>query len=139
MKSSRHRHRLSMVNSRRADQTSSIGGLDDVLGGGGGVGAAGRGVPDQDAGSWLFQPPAVGLLAAMMMPTQRGQVALTCPAALVVRVGVVQIAGRGAAAAARRGAGGAARPDQVLESAAGPVAVLGAGVVTWPADHRGEP
>ena len=44
-----------------------VAALDGVLGGGGGVGASGRGVPDQDAGFGLFQPPAVGLLAAMVV------------------------------------------------------------------------
>ena len=42
--------------------------LAGVLGGGGGVGAAGWGVPDQDPGLGLFQPPAVGLLAAVVAP-----------------------------------------------------------------------
>ena len=89
--------------------------LAGVLGGGGGVGAAGRGVPDQDAGLGLFQPPAVGLLAAMMMAAQRGQVAFAGAAAFVVGVGVVQVAAGGAAAAAGRGAGGVAGVDQVPE------------------------
>ena len=53
-------------------------------------------------------------------------------------VGVVQVATRGAAAAARRGAGRVAGPDQVLEFAAGPVAVLGPGVLARSADDRGE-
>ena len=42
--------------------------LEGVLGGGGGVGATGGGAPDQDAGFGLFQPPALGLLAGMMVP-----------------------------------------------------------------------
>ena len=67
-----------------------------------------------------------------------GQIALAGPAAVVVGVGVVQVATRGAAAAARRGAGRVAGLDQVLEFAAGPVAVLGPGVLARSADDRGE-
>jgi hypothetical protein len=66
-----------------------------------------------------------------------GQIALARPAALVVGVGVVQVATRGATAAARCRAGRVAGPDQVLEFAAGPVAVLGSGVLARSADDRG--
>jgi hypothetical protein len=45
--------------------------LRGVLGGSGGVGAVGRGAPDQDARFGLFQPPPVGLLAPVMAPAQR--------------------------------------------------------------------
>jgi hypothetical protein len=38
-----------------------------VAGGGGGVGAAGGSVPDQDPRFGLFQPPALGLFAAMVV------------------------------------------------------------------------
>src|SRR6185437_4149339 len=113
-------------------------GSGGVAGGGGGVGTAGGSAPDQDAWFGMFQPPALGLLTAMVVPAQRGQIALARPAALVVGVGVVQVAARGAAAAARRGAGRVAGPDQVLELAAGPVAVLGSGVLARSADDRGE-
>src|SRR4029077_15743277 len=85
------------------------------------------------------QPPALGLLAAMMVTAQRRQVALAGAAAMVMGVGVVQVASRGAAAAARRGAGRVAGPDQVLEGAAGPVPGLGPGVRARPADDRVEP
>ena len=71
-------------------------------------------------------------------PAERGQIALARPAAVVVRVGVVQVATRGAAAAARSSAGRVAGPDQVLEFAAGPVAMLGPGVLARSADDRGE-
>jgi hypothetical protein len=50
-----------------------------------------------------------------------GKVAFAGPAALMMGAGVVQVAARGAAAAARRGAGGVAGFDKVPE----PVAVLG--------------
>ena len=42
-------------------------GSGGVLGGVGGVGAAGGSVPDQDARFGLLQPPALGLLAAMVV------------------------------------------------------------------------
>src|SRR2546421_10566406 len=42
-----------------------------VVGGGGGVGASGGSVPDQDARFGLFEPPAVGLLAPMVVTAQR--------------------------------------------------------------------
>ena len=75
-------------------------GLDGVLVGCGHVGASGGSVPDQDAGLGLVQPPSVGLLAPVMVPAQRRQVALARQAALVPGHGVVQVAaGRGPAAA----------------------------------------
>ena len=63
--------------------------LDGVLGWGGGVGTADGGVPDQDAGCGLVQPPALGLLAAMVVAAQRGQIALAGPPAVVMGLGVV--------------------------------------------------
>ena len=56
---------------------SGPGELAGVLGGGGGVGAAGRGVPDQDAGFGLTQVSALGLLAPIVMTTRRTMAALT--------------------------------------------------------------
>jgi hypothetical protein len=52
-------------------------GLDGVLGGGSDVGASGWGVPDQDAGLGLVQPPSVGLLAAVVVPAERREVTKT--------------------------------------------------------------
>lgn len=66
--------------------------------------------------------------------TLRSQVALARPAALVMGVGVVQVAASGPAAAAGSCAGGVAGFDQVLE----PVAVLGCGVLAGSADDGGE-
>jgi hypothetical protein len=40
-------------------------------------GAADRGASDQDAGFGLFQTPAFGLLAAMVVSAQRSKLALT--------------------------------------------------------------
>ncbi len=54
-----------------AAQAAAASPLEGILGGGGGVGAAGRGAPDQDAGLGMLQPPALGLLAAMMVPAER--------------------------------------------------------------------
>src|SRR5579859_1932345 len=107
-----------------------------VAGGGGGVGAAGGGAPDQDAGLGLLQPPALGLFTSMVVTAQRRQIAFAGPAALVMRLGVVEVAGGGAAPAARRGARGVARLDPVREFPAGPVAVLGLGMLAGAADDR---
>ena len=49
--------------------------LERVRGRGGGEGASGRGVPDQDARFRLSQPPPLGLLAPMIVTTQRNMVA----------------------------------------------------------------
>ncbi len=51
---------------------------------------------------------------------------------------MIQVAAGGLTAAAGGAAAGAAGVDQVLELAAGPVPVLGLGVVTRAADDRGE-
>jgi hypothetical protein len=52
---------------------------------------------------------------------------------------VIQVAAGGGLAAARGGAPGVAGGDQVLEGAAGPVAVLGLGMVAGAADDRVQP
>jgi hypothetical protein len=66
----------------------------------------------------------------------RGQVAFTRPAALVMGLGVVEVAAYGPPAAAGCGAGRVSCLDQMLESAAGPVAVLGLGVLAGAANDR---
>ena len=66
------------------------------------------------------------------------QVTFAGGAALVPGAGVVQVAADGGTAAARRGAGGAAGPDQVSQLAAGVVAGLGVGMVAQTAGHRGQ-
>jgi hypothetical protein len=55
--------------------------LKHVLGSGGLVAAAGGCPPDQDAWFWLLEPPAVGLLAPMVMTAQRTVAALAYMAA----------------------------------------------------------
>jgi len=67
-----------------------------------------------------------------------GQITFAGPAALMVRVGMVQVASCGPAAAARRGARGVASFDPVSELAAGSVAILGLVVTARSADDRGE-
>ena len=78
-----------------------------------------RSGPPQLAGSDLFQLPALGLFASVVVAAQRSQVAFAGPAALVVRHRVVEVAPRGGPpapwCAARRMAG----LDQVPEPAAG--------------------
>src|SRR6185437_11201023 len=91
-----------------AYRSARLGASGGVLGGGGGIGPSGRGAPDQDAGFGLLQPPAVGLFTAVVVPAQRRQVALAGAAALVMGLGVVQVAAGGPAAAARCGTGGVA-------------------------------
>jgi hypothetical protein len=127
-----------VLSGRGLDGVLSGRGLDGVLSGGGGVGASGWGVPDQDTGFGLFQPPALGLLAAVMVTAQRGQVAFARATALLVRVGVVEVAAGGAAAAPGCSAGGVAGLDPVGQFAAGPVAVFGPVVLARPADDGGE-
>jgi hypothetical protein len=61
------------------------------------------GAPDQDAGFWLVQPSAFGLLAPVVMTAQRGQVAGAGDPALVPGPGVVQVAAGGRLAATGRG------------------------------------
>src|SRR6516164_7276679 len=89
----------------------------------GGVGAAGGGGPAHDAWFRLAEPPAGGLLAAVVPPAQGCQAAL---AGAPGRVGqaVVQVAEAGLGAAAGRRAAGGAGPDQVAEQPAGRVAVF---------------
>ena len=45
--------------------------LNRAFCGHGGVGAAGWCFPDQDSGFWLFEVPALGLFAPMVMPAER--------------------------------------------------------------------
>src|SRR5260370_37432373 len=65
----------------------------------------------------------------MMVPTKRGQVRFTGPAALRPRGGVVQVAAGGGTAAARRGTRGVAGADQVSQGPGGVVADSSVGVV----------
>jgi hypothetical protein len=92
----------------------------------------------QDAWFRLSQLPPLGLLKPVVVPAQRGKPAFAGDPALVPRQGVVQVAARGGAAAARRGAPRAAGPDQVLELAAGPVPGLGVLVVAAAAGDRSQ-
>src|ERR1700678_4345857 len=108
--------------------------LDRILRGGGGVGAAGGGPPSQDAWFALLQPPALGLLAPVVVAAQRREVALAGGPAEMPRRSVIQVTVRGRVPAARRGARGVAGSDQVAKFAAGPVAGLGLGVLAGPAD-----
>src|SRR5262249_655856 len=69
----------------------------------------------------LGQVPARRLLSSVVPPAQRGQVALTCPAALVVRKGVVLVAADGGPAAAGERTGRLPDPDQVPQPGRRPV------------------
>ena len=114
--------------------------LGQVIGGCGGVGAAGGRSPHQDARFRLRQPPAFRLFCAVVVPAERSKIALAGEPALIPRDRVVQVTAGGGTAAAWRGAGSGAGPDEVLEGAAGVVAGLGAGVVAGTAgdgDQRG--
>src|ERR1700742_4346540 len=111
------------------------GPLLGISGGRGGVVAAGGGGPPHDSGLGLVELPARGLFTAVVVTAERGQIALAGPAALVVGLGVVEVAADGGALAAGRAAGGGAGPDQVLELAAGLVARL---LVTVVADALGQ-
>src|SRR4029077_16882133 len=55
----------------------------------GGIAAAARGDPHHRSRLGLGELPAAGLLGAMVAAAERGQVALTRPAALVIRQRVV--------------------------------------------------
>jgi hypothetical protein len=112
--------------------------LKRVLGGGGGMGASGRGAPDQDARLWLGELPSPGLLAPVMVATQRREPTFAGDPALVPGEGMVQVAARRGAAAAGRGAPGATGADQVLELAAGLVSGFGLPVVTAAPGDRGQ-
>jgi hypothetical protein len=110
-----------------------------VLGGSGGEGASGRGFPFQDTRFRLSQLPPLGLLAPVVMATQRREPALAGDPAHVPRNGMVQVAAGGWAAAARRGALGATGPDQVLELAAGLVPGFGMVMVAAAPGNRVQP
>src|ERR1700753_2128764 len=86
--------------------------------GGGEVATAGGGGPAHDSRLGLVEERALGLVAAMVVAAERGQVALAGQAALVVGLGVVEVAAGGRSLAAGRAAGGGAGPDQVVEGAA---------------------
>src|ERR1700729_871985 len=89
--------------------------LERVDGGGGGVGASGWGAPSQHAWFWHLEPPALGLFHAVVVTTERREVAGACESTVVPGSGVVQVAAGGGLPAARRGAGGVAGGDQVAE------------------------
>jgi hypothetical protein len=73
--------------------------LDCILRGGGGVAPPARGAPDEDAGCGLFEPPAVGLFAPVVVAAQGRQVTFAGDPALVPGGGVIQVAAGGVAAA----------------------------------------
>src|SRR5450631_4394401 len=121
------------------EHTVLVGAGRSVVGrGSGDVVATRGGGPAHDAGCDLFQVPSFGLLAAMVMTAQRGQVAFTRAATVVVGDGVVQVAAGGRAAAAGGRAGGGAGPDQVLQPLSGLVAELLGAVVAAVAGQRGD-
>jgi hypothetical protein len=74
----------------------------------------------------------------VVVPAQRGKTAFAGDPAFVPGEGVVQVAAGGGAAAAGRGAPGAAGPDQVLELAAGPVPGFGLPVVAAATGDRSQ-
>ena len=82
-------------------------------------------MPHEQTRFRLLEPPALGLLDAMMVAAQRSQPALTGESALVPGDRVVQVASGRGPTAAGGAAASVARPDQVLELAAGPVSGLG--------------
>src|SRR5262252_4353607 len=96
--------------------------LHRVRVGPGGVCAAVGWVPGQGAGFGLGDGPAVGLLDVVVGPAQRRQVAFASLAALVVRLGVVEVALVGGASAAGEGTPALPGADQGAEPAAGLVA-----------------
>jgi len=104
----------------------------------GDVAAAGRRCPAHDSGRDLLQPPALGLLAAMMVPAERGEAALAGPTAVGVGHGMVQVALRGWPSAPGSGAHGGARPDQVLQPLARLVPRLLVPMVTRIPGQRGD-
>ncbi len=105
--------------------------LHVVDGGGGGVGAAGRGGPADDAGLCFLDVPAGGLLAAVVASARGVQIALA-GGPFGVWDDMVEVAVHGLGAAAAGGATRGAGADQVLERAGGGVAVLGIPVVAGP-------
>src|ERR1700678_1438183 len=102
--------------------------LEVVDGGGGGVGAGVGEGPTDDAGLGLLHVPARRLLAAMVPSAFRAEVALVGravgPGGGVVLIAVDRL-GVAAGSVARGGAGA----QEVLELAAGGVAVFGGAVV----------
>jgi hypothetical protein len=58
---------LKAIDAELAKRAAGEQDLDLVFGGGGGVGASGRDSPDQETWLGLFQVPAFGLFAPMMM------------------------------------------------------------------------
>ncbi len=98
--------------------------------------------PPQLAGSGLFQLPAFGLFASVVVAAQGSQVAFAGPAALVVRHRVVEVAPRGPPPAPRCAACRKAGLDQVPKLAAGLVrrflVPMVAAVAGQRADRHGE-
>ncbi len=91
--------------------------------------AAGRESPSHDSRLRLFDVPSWCLLAAVVPPAFRFQVALAGRAARM-RCGVVDVAVNGLCQAAGCGAGGGPGADQMPEAAAGQVLGISARVVT---------
>src|ERR1700761_7435096 len=106
--------------------------------GDGEVAPACGGGPAHDTGAGLIKLPAVGLFTSVMVPAERGQVALARWAALVVGPRMVQVAACGRAAAAGRGAGGSPGHDEVLEVAARVVTRLLMAMVAATAGQRAD-
>jgi hypothetical protein len=102
--------------------------LEVVDGGGGGVGAGVGEGPTDDAGLGLLHLPAGGLLAAMVPSALRSEVALV-GRAVGPGGGVILVAVDGLGVAAGGVARGGACSQEVLEFAAGRVAVFGVAVV----------
>ena len=112
--------------------------LERVVGRSGGVGTSRWGAPNQNSRFRLLKVPALGLFGPVVVAAEGGHVAFARAAALVPRGGVVQVAAGRGAAAAGRGAGGAASADQVDQGARGVVADLAVGVVAGTPGDRGQ-
>src|SRR5487761_1719319 len=83
------------------------GTLGGVLAGQGDVSSPGRGEPGHHARANLLELPLLSLLHPMMCATQRGEITLARPAALVMRDRMIEVARYGGGGgAAGRGRGG---------------------------------
>ena len=108
-----------------------------VGGGPGDVLASGGAGPDHDARFGLLECPPGVLLAPVVVPAGRAQVALAGGPGGPGH-GMVRITLGGGPGAAEKVAAGGARRDEVPECAAGPVARFAAGVIAGAAGDRGE-
>jgi hypothetical protein len=103
--------------------------LEIVDGGSGAVHAAGGDGPADDAWFRLLDFPARSLLAPVMTSAFRGQIALT-GRSVWISDSMVEVAEDSLGTAGGSSAGGGPSTNEVLESSAGGVAVLGVRVVT---------